>query len=154
MLGNLLNVDEDLARRVARGIGMPLPAKSEALSPVLDMKPSDKLSIHKNMKKTLEGRSVGVLVANQTDKGQLDSLLTGIRQAKATPVVIGPTLKGIQLSDGSQIQADAPLAGAPSALFDAVALVLSKEGTEAIMKEVAAVQFVICLLYTSDAADE
>ena len=143
MLGNLLNVDEDLARRVARGIGMPLPAKSEALSPVLDMKPSDKLSIHKNMKKTLEGRSVGVLVANQTDKGQLDSLLTGIRQAKATPVVIGPTLKGIQLSDGSQIQADAPLAGAPSALFDAVALVLSKEGTEAIMKEVAAVQFVM-----------
>ena len=143
MVGNLRHVDEDLAMRVSQGIGMDLPAKTTPAAPVIDMKPSDKLSIHKNMKKTLEGRSVGILIANGSDSSVIDRLVSEIKKEKATPMLVAPTLRGTHLSDGSKRDADAALAAGSSVLFDAVALVLSKEGTEAIMKQPPGVQFVM-----------
>jgi len=41
------------------------------------------------------------------------------------------------------VKAHGQLAGTPSVLVDAIALVLSKEGTELLLKESAAVQFVM-----------
>ena len=60
MVANLRNVDEDLAQRVADGLGIDLPEKAQAAREPVDMDPSDALSIHKNMKDTLEGRAVGI----------------------------------------------------------------------------------------------
>src|ERR1700691_4330975 len=39
MVANLRNVDEELAKRVAGGIGIDLPRKAEARAEVLDLKP-------------------------------------------------------------------------------------------------------------------
>jgi catalase len=49
---------------------------------------------------------------------------------------------GVELADGSKLAADGQLAGTPSVLFDAVAVVLSDEGARALSKESAAVDFV------------
>jgi catalase len=141
MVANLRNVDEDLAKRVADGLNIELPAKSEAARNPVDMKPSDKLSIHKNMKATLKGRSVGILIADGSDAGELDKLVQAVDKAGATPVVIAPKIGGAKLSDGKQRKADGQLAGTPSQLFDAVAIVLSDAGCKAMLKEAAAVQF-------------
>ncbi|RZI60646.1 MAG: catalase, partial [Zymomonas sp.] len=141
MVGNLRNVDEDLAKRVASGLNIPLPPKAKAAREPVDMAPSDKLSIHKNMKETLEGRAVGVLYADGTDAAELDGVIAAVAKAKGKAVLIAPKVGGAKLSDGSQRKADGQLAGTPSQLFDAVAIVLSDAGTKAMLKESAAVEF-------------
>jgi catalase len=101
------------------------------------MPPSDALSIHKNMKDTLEGRAVGILIADGTDAAVLKALAALIDGAKGKPVLVAAKVGGAKLSDGSQQKADGQLAGTPSQLFDAVAVVLSDTGTAALLKEAA-----------------
>ncbi len=143
MVANLRNVDEDLARRVAEGLGIPLPEKAKAAREPVDMPPSDALSIHKNMKDTLEGRAVAVLIHDGTDAAELDKVIAGVKKAKGKAVIVAPKVGGATLSDGSVRKADGQLAGSPSQLFDAVAIILSDSGCEALVKEAAAVQFVM-----------
>ncbi len=141
MVSNLRNVDEDLAARVADGLGIPLPDKSPAARDAVDMPPSDALSIHKNMKGTLEGRKVGILIADGSDADMLAKVESAITDAKATAMIVAPKIGGAKLSDGKLRKADGQLAGTPSQLFDAVALVLSEDGCAQLLKEAAAVQF-------------
>jgi catalase len=47
------------------------------------------------------------------------------------------------LSDGTQQKADGQLAGTPSQLFDAVAILLSEDGAAMLVKEAAAVEWVM-----------
>lgn len=143
MVANLRNVDEDLAQRVADGLGIELPEKAPAAREPVDMAPSDALSIHKNMKETLEGRAVGILIADGTDAAELDALIARVKKAKGKAVLVAPKVGGAKLASGEVRKADGQLAGSPSQLFDAVALVLSPEGTKALLKEAAAVQFVM-----------
>ncbi|BBD96977.1 catalase HPII [Sphingobium amiense] len=143
MLANLRNVDEDLAQRVADGLGIELPAKARAAKEPVDMAPSDALSIHKNMKQVLEGRVIGVLIADGTEADELKSLVAAIIKAKAKAVLVAPKIGGVTLSDGSRQKADGQLAGSPSQIFDAVALVLSAGGCSALVNQSAVVQWVV-----------
>ncbi len=141
MLGNLRNVDENLAKRVANGLGIALPPKAKAAKEPVDMAPSDALSIQKNMKATLEGRAVGVLIADGTDAGELKKVVDAVTKAKGKAVIVAPKVGGAKLSDGKLQKADGQLAGTPSQLFDAVAIVLSEAGCGSLMNEAAAVQW-------------
>ena len=143
MLANLRNVDEDLAQRVADGLGLELPAKSAAAKKPIDMPPSDALSIHKNMKATIEGRTVGILIADGTDAAVLDKVVKAVEKAKGKPFLVAPKVGGAKLSDGTQRKADGQLAGSPSQLFDAIAVILSPDGCDMLLKESAAVEFVM-----------
>jgi catalase len=143
MLANLRNVDEDLAQRVADGLGLDLPEKAPAAKEPVDMPASDKLSIHKNMKDTLKGRQIGILIADGTDADELDALIEAIEAEEAKAVIVAPKVGGAILSDGDKFKADGQLAGSPSQIFDAVAILLSEEGCAALLKEAAAVDFVM-----------
>jgi catalase len=143
MVGNLRNVDEDLAKRVADGLGIALPKKNAAAREPVDMAPSDALSIHKNMKAKLEGRAVGILIADGADAGELAAVKKAVEGAKGKAVIVAPKVGGIKLSDGKVQKADGQLAGSPSQIFDAVAIILSEAGCNALLKEGAAVQFVM-----------
>lgn len=46
------------------------------------------------------------------------------------------------LADGSLLRADGQLAGTPSVVFDAIAVVLSDDGAKVLMMESAAIEFV------------
>ena len=143
MLANLRNVDEDFAKRVADGLGIPLPKKAKAAREPVDMAPSDALSIQKKMKDTLEGRAVGILIADGTDAAALKSIIASVTKAKGKVVIVAPKVAGAKLSDGSLQKADGQLAGSPSQIFDAVAVLLSDTGCAALLKEAAAVQWVL-----------
>ncbi len=142
MVGNLRNVDEGLAQRVADGLGIELPPKTKAAREPIDMEPSPALSIQKKMQITLEGRSVGILFADGSDGAQIDALIDLVAKAKGKAVLIAPKVGGAKLADGSIRKADGQLAGTPSQLFDAVALVLSAQGAETLAKNSAAIDFV------------
>ena len=142
MVGNLRNVDDDLAQRVADGLGIDLPPKAKAAREPINMEPSPAVSIQKNMKDTLEGRSVGILYADGSDGTEIDAVVAAVTKAKGKAVLIAPKVGGAKLADGSILKADGQLAGTPSQLFDAVALVLSPTSTEMLLKESAAIDFV------------
>ena len=143
MLGNLRNVDEDLAKRVAEGLGQPLPAASKPAAAVQDLPASPALRIIGNMKDTLEGRKVGILIDQGSEAKVLEQVKSDVKAAGATPMVIAPRLGEIKLDDGSVAAVDGQLAGTPSVVVDAIAVVLSAERGKALCKEGAAVQFVM-----------
>ena len=145
VLGNLVNVDPDLAARVAVGLNMPVPAASPAAAPVLDLELSPALRLVRGPleRETLEGRKVGVLIADGSDAKALETLTKAVGKAGGRAVIIAPKIGGAKLSDGSLQKADGQLAGTPSVTVDAIALVLSKAGCEALLGEAAAIQFVM-----------
>ena len=141
VVANLRNVDEDLARRVAAGIGIDLPKKAEAKRKVLDLEPSPALSIQKNMKKALEGRKVAILYADGSDPTEIKAVQNAVERGGGTVFLIAPKVGGAKLKGGSMLKANGQLAGSPSQLFDAVAVIISEEGCKAHVGEAAAVQF-------------
>jgi catalase len=143
VVGHLRHIDESLAQRVADGLGMPtLPPAAQTAVPPMDMPASKALSIMANMKHTLEGRCVAILVDDGSDAKQVRALKKAAEGEKATVKIIAPKVGGAKLSDGSQLPADGQLAGSPSQLFDAVAVILSNSATTKLLKDSAAKDFV------------
>jgi catalase len=128
---------------VAKGMGTDLPKASPAAAQVQDVKPSPAVRIIGRMKETLQGRSVGVLIDDGSDAKVFASVKSAIEGAGARVVVVAPKVGGATLSDGKKQAADAQLAGCPSVLHDAVALVLEEAAAEKLCGEAAAVQFVM-----------
>ncbi len=141
VLANLRTVDDDLAGRVARGLAMPLPTASVPAVGPIDMKPSPSLSIVAKMKPTLAGRKVGILFAEGSSKVDIDRVKTDVVAAGGTALLIAPKVGGIKVKGGT-LKADGQLAGTPSVLVDAIALVLSRDAAEILAKDAAAVDFV------------
>ncbi len=143
MVSNLGNVDPDLARRVAHGLGMPkVPPPSKPAVPPSTMKPSPALSIQKKMKETLEGRMVACLVTDGVDKAVIDGLQREVKAAGAKLVIVAPRIGGVLRSDKQRLPADFTLQGGPSVLFDAVVIAPSTDGGSKLAREAAAVDFV------------
>ena len=145
MLANLRNVDETLAQRVADGLAMDLPEAAKTAAPVLDMDPSPALRIIRGPRElhTLEGKTVGILIADNTDARDLSTLQDAIKAAGGNAMTIAPKVGAVPLSDGSKIAADAQLFGQPSVTVDACAVILSEAATAKLVKEAAAVQWVM-----------
>jgi catalase len=145
MLANLRNVDEDLAVRVADGLAMDLPPASPTVAPVLDMAPSPALRIIRGPleRHTLEGRNVGILIADGTDAAELNALKKAIKAEGGHAMTIAPKVGKVPLSDGSATAADAQLFGQPSVTVDACAVILSETAVAKLVKEAAAVQWVM-----------
>lgn len=142
VMSNLLNVDETLAARVADGLGMDLPKKAKAAAEPFDMDESEALRIIGKYPETLKGRLVGVLVTDGADGAQIQKVRTAVEAAGAQVQIIAPKVGGAVLKGGKRLTADRQLAGAPSVLFDAIALILSEDGCALLLKEGAAVDFV------------
>ncbi|MBL8781165.1 MAG: catalase [Alphaproteobacteria bacterium] len=145
VLSNLVNVDPALAQRVAAGLGAAVPKASAAAAKPIDLELSPALRIIDGpmQRETLEGRSVGILIADGSDAAEIEAVSKAVVAAKGRPVLVAPRVGGVKTKGGKHIPADGQLAGTPSIMFDAVALVLSPEAAQALTKEGAAVQFVM-----------
>jgi catalase len=143
MVGHLRNIEEDLAQRVAGGLGLEtVPTAPKPAAPVQKLKPSPALQIIGKMKDTLQGRAIGILIADGSDGALVKKIKRAAIEAGATVKIIAPKVSGAKLAGGSMMSADGQLAGMPSVLFDAVAIVLSDEGAKALSLESAAIDFV------------
>ena len=141
VIANLGNVDQDLAKRVADGLGMAKPPKPSApASEPYDMDLSPALRIVGKYPETLQGRTVGILVADGSDSALVDKIKAAVVAAGAKAKVVGPKLH-VKFDGGEAQAVDGQLAGTPSVIFDAVAAVLSDAGAASLLKEGAAVDF-------------
>ncbi len=143
VVGHLRHVDDDLAKRVAAGLGMHAlpPVPPVAVKPI-DMPPSPALQIIGKAKHLLEGRCVGILVDDGSDATTVRALRKAATDAGAMVKIVAPRIGGAKLSDNKGIAANGQLAGTPSVVFDAVAVVLSSAAGKALAKEAAAVDWV------------
>jgi catalase len=143
MVGHLRHIDPALARRVADGLGLAkLPEAPAAAAPVRDMDASPALQIIGKMKQTLEGRAVAILVADGTDGELVAALKKAAGAAGASVKIVAPKVGGARLASGKTLAADGQLAGTPSVLFDAVAIIVSAAGAKELGGEAAAIDFV------------
>ena len=144
MLSHLLNIDKDLARKVAKGLGvsdMPAAAKP-ASKPLPDLPVSDPLSILKNAPDSFAGRKLGIFATDGADADLLNALKEKVSAAGGLTAIISPKVGGITLSDGSHIEADEKIDGGPSVLYDAVALLISDDGAATVKEDAPSRDFV------------
>ena len=142
MVGHLRHIEENLAKRVSAGLALDkMPDKPVAAVPVQELDPSPALQIIGKMKDTLQGRAIGILIADGSDGGIIKKVKNAAIEAGANVKIIAPKVGGATLADGSKMAADGQLAGTPSVLFDAVAVILSEEGVKALSKDSAAIDF-------------
>lgn len=141
VMSNLVNVDESLAQRVADGLGMLLPKASKPAVAPVDMEPSPALRIVGKYPETLKGRTVGILVSDGADGALVAAVKAAVEDDGGAVKVVAPKIGGVKLKDGKILKADGQLAGSPSVLFDAVAIILSEAACAALMNESAAIDF-------------
>jgi catalase len=132
VVSHLLNIDEGLAKKVAKGLRLAhLPVAAVAARPTRqDLKPSDKLSIVKNGPASFAGRKVGALVTDGVDATLLAALAKALGKEGALLELIAPEVGGVTDSKGVLHTANQKVEGGPSVLFDAVAILPSEKGAK------------------------
>ncbi len=142
VLAQLRNIDDEVAQRVANGLGVDkLPGAAPAARQAVDLPPSPALSILKHKAPAPKGRKLGILVGDGADVAVVKALQAEAEAAGASCMIVSQKVGGAKLSDGSVIPADGQLAGTPSLIFDAVVITTGKEGYEALIQDPAALEF-------------
>jgi catalase len=144
IVAHLFNVDQGLAETVAGGLGLSkLPkASPAAVVPRLGLAPSDALSILKRGPSSFKGRKLGVLMTDGLDARLLSALEAAAKKEGATVERVALAVSGVKAYDGSVCPAHYKIDGAPSVLFDAVAVLASKDGATALANRPSARDFV------------
>ena len=144
VVSHLLNIDEELAKKVATGLRlkeMPVPAPA-AMPTRQDLEKSPALSILLNGPDSFKGRKIGVLVSDGVDAGLLSGLKQAAESEGAMVKIVAPMIGGVTASDGSMVEGDEKVYGGPSVVFDAIAVLLSADGAATLAKEPTAKDFV------------
>jgi catalase len=124
VVSQLVNVDRDLARRVAEGIGIEVPEAQPAVRP-RNMKPEVKVSPPLSLMArpgdgSIRTRCIALLVANGIVAAPLEDLHRKLADEGAVPRFVGVRLGTVRGADGTDIDVEVTLETAPSVLFDAV----------------------------------
>ncbi|MES2666599.1 MAG: catalase [Pseudomonadota bacterium] len=124
IVSHLMNIDDAFARDVADRLGIAdLPDPAPAAQPTRkDLAPCRSLSIHLNPPESFKGRVIGVMVSDGVDAGLLARFRKATAAAGVLVKIIAPKIGGVTDSDGTLHAADERIGGAPSVLFDAVAI--------------------------------
>jgi catalase len=134
MVSHLLNVNQELAAGVAEGLRLKsMPSPAAAARPTRsDLKSSPALSIMLNGPTTFKGRKVGALITDGVESRVVQSLGEALEAEGAVLKFVAPAIGGVQTKEGTWIDADEAIAGGPSVVFDAVALLVSDQQARAL----------------------
>lgn len=134
MLSHLINIDEDLANRVATALGMQLPEAAEPAAPVQDLPTSEPLQTIGRTPKSLKSRMIGILVAEGSKQSEIQKFENAANEQGARVKIVAPN-KEVKLDDGTIIQADERVAGGPSVMFDAVVSIIMPDQAKKLAKD-------------------
>jgi catalase len=122
MVASLVNVAPELAERVAKGLGIPVPP---ALPRVLESPPRPEVERSPALSLTarpgdgsIAGRRVAILVEDGLDRAGAIAVQEALMLAGAVPRFVGARLGSVTGADGGKIEVDVSLEAAPSVLFD------------------------------------
>ena len=147
MVSSLRNVSEDLARQVARGLGISLmpPAMPRALAkpskPEITQSPALSLMARPG-DGSIAGRKVALLIAPGVAADSLIKLHAALIAKGAVPRWVAPRLGSIAMVEGGDLQADASLENEPGFLFDALVLPDGGEAVKALGRDAHTMEFI------------
>ncbi|MCA6096470.1 catalase [Streptomyces sp. SCA3-4] len=138
MVGNLANVNADLASMVAEGVGVaappPVSGVNTASSPALSQE---------NLRgEGIRTRKVAVLAADGTDAGQVDAVRERLTARGAIVEVLAALDGSVRGAGNGSLAVDRALPTMASVLYDAVLVPDGKEAVAALAADPAAVRFV------------
>jgi catalase len=146
MVAGLMNVDADLASRVAAGLGIELP---DPLPRVLTDPPEPEVTHSPALSLTSRGgdgsirtRRVALLVTDGVDAALLQDIHDALVERGAAPIYVAPCLGPVATTDGKSLQADVTLATHPPVLFDALVLPSGDAAIPELLADDRAVDFV------------
>ena len=108
---------------MATALVMQLPEAAKHAAPIIDMPTSKALQTIGLSPKSLKGRLVGILVAKGSKHSEVKKFEDAVNAQGGMVKIVAPS-KEVELDDGTRIQADERVAGAPSVLFDAVVSII------------------------------
>ena len=91
----------------------------------------------------MEGRKVGILLADGFEAKLKDALVAAVKKEKATPAIIALKVGGLMDAAGKKIMAEMALSGSPSIMFDAVAVLAGPAGEKSLSAEPDAIGFLM-----------
>ncbi len=158
MLHQLLQVDKALARRVADGLGLKVPAKIDGplnmsipadgnpkqfqpKKPV-QMETSPALSMANTVKGDVRTRKVAVLAAGGFDSGELAAMTKALTSAGAVVKIVAPIMGFLEGTQGVEVEANFGLFNTSSVLYDAVYVVGGAHSVSTLKQEAKAIHFI------------
>lgn len=145
MVSTLTQVDAVLAKRVADGLGMPVPAApagAESVPRTDKPKTDAALSMAAPRSNSISGRSVAILLADGVDMASIDATCKELLAAGASCKIIAPRLGEYKSSRGETVKPDHSLPTVASVLFDAVLIPGGKASAGTLCGDPNAVLFV------------
>ncbi len=128
MVAGLRNVDDELAAHRGRGPWPARAARAGRAGPAAARRPAGLAGAEHPQRKppgSFAGRKLGVLLTDGADAETLAALRAAAAARAATVELIAPAVGGVDVSDGTRVRADQQIDGAPSVLYDAVAILAS-----------------------------
>jgi catalase len=160
MIGILTQVDQNLAERVAAGLGLeavldsskPMnqsvpadadPARFQPTSAKKSAKPSRELSILLSARNdTIRTRKIAVLVADGCEDGEIDKVLEALLAQGALAKIVAPRLGYVRTREGNDLKVHFSFLTASSVLFDAVYVPGGIKSVAALKTDPMAMEFV------------
>ena len=146
VVSQLANVADELAARVAQGLGIPVPA---ALPRVLESPPQPEVErspalslLARPGDGSIAGRRIAILVAHGVEAGGANAVHGALTEAGAVPRFVGARLGMVEGAGGESIEVVLTLETAPSVLFDALVVPDGDLAIETLRAEGHAVEFV------------
>ncbi|MEO5702353.1 MAG: catalase, partial [Gammaproteobacteria bacterium] len=159
MVGMLAHIDKTLAKNVATGLGIPVPAKLDkplnmsmpADGNVKDFQPkpltktvrtSPALSMAKTVKDTIQTRRIAILAADGFDDAAVAGMTKALLAAGAQAKIVAPRLGFLKGANGAEVKIDFSLLTTSSVMFDAVYVPGGAKSIAALKAEADALHFV------------
>jgi len=146
MVASLRNASDELARKVAKGLGMELP---DPLPPALPQpaEPEVRKSLALSLLArpgdgSIRGRKVALLVAGGVEAKSLLRVQEALVEQGAVARLVGPRIGTFRTAAGDSVDADASMENEPGFLFDALVLPDGDEAVAALGQDGHTVEFI------------
>lgn len=161
VIGVLQNVDKDLAKMVAVGLGIKTPVKIELplnrqfpadadvakyqpkSAADLDVQTSKALSILANPVPITQTLKIAMMIADGFDSAAFKASTNALLAAGASPKVVAPTGGTVKGDDGEEVVVDFALPATGSVLFDALIVGGGPKSLAALSKDAKAKLFIL-----------
>ncbi len=147
MISSLRNASEELAKKVATGLGMtelppPMPrAIEQPAQPEVTKSPALSL-LARPGDGSIKGRKVALLVAPGVDAEPILRLQAALAERGAVGRLVGPRIGLMRSANGEMIDADASLENEPGFLFDGLVLPDGDEAVAALAQDGHTAEFI------------
>jgi catalase len=117
VIANFNRVDNDLATRIAAGIGVQPPPPGEAVEPAYS---APEVSVERTVHDSIKTRQVAALIGEGFDAAQLNEMRQRLTAEGAILKLVSQTLNPVAGNDGAAVTPDKSYRTSASVLFDAV----------------------------------